>query len=78
MPTITPQEARDRFGEIEHRATQTYREFSDDEGGIWRPVLIDGKLESYRLYRLHRIARKVSRRGPASKERSGRDGGGRA
>ena len=62
---LTPNEARARFGEILHAGTRTYREFEDPEtGGIWRPVLVDGEVESYRLYKLHKLKRKVVWRKP--------------
>ena len=59
MPTITPDEARDRFGPLLHAATRTYREFEDtDGGGIWRPVIVDGEVVSYRLHQVHKVKKR--------------------
>lgn len=59
MPTLTPDEARRRFGELIHRPSQTYREFVDDvDGGIWRPVYADGELVSYRLYQIRKLKKR--------------------
>ena len=59
MLTLTPEEARERFGTLVHGPTQTHREFAE-AGGIWRPILVDGELVSYRLYELHKPKRKLS------------------
>ena len=62
MPTITPDEAREKFGELLHAAARTYREFDDPEGGIWRPIYQGGELIGYRLYKLHKIKKTPWRR----------------
>ena len=64
MEQITPEEARQRFGELEHSPTRTYREF-DADGGIWRPVYSGHELIGYRLYKIQ----KVSKTHPSSRWR---------
>ena len=67
MQTITPDEARARFGDLVHAATRTYREFEDSAGGIWRPVYDGGDLAGYRLYKLHRLTKKLPKWWPRSR-----------
>ena len=61
MQTLTPEEARARFGHLMHQATRTYQEF-EEPAGIWRPVIVDGVLTSYRLYTLHKVPKRRSPR----------------
>ena len=62
MKTIPPEEARQRFGEILHAGTMTYREFDDPDGGIWRPVFVEHELTGYRLYKLTKLPKRFSPR----------------
>ena len=63
MDRMTLEQARERFGEIMHASTRTYREFDDPEGaGIWRPVYVDGEIASYRLHKVHKMKKTVWRR----------------
>lgn len=50
--SLTPEQARARFGELLHQPTRTYRFFDGPDGGVWRPRFdMDRTLLEYRLYR---------------------------
>ena len=59
MPTITPDEAREKFGQLMHEPTRTYREFEEEGEGIWRPIYAEGGIAGYRLHRLHKLTKKL-------------------
>ena len=67
MPTITPDEAREKFGELLHAPTRTYREFEEEGEGIWRPIYVDGGMAGYRLQRLHKLTKKLPKWRPRRK-----------
>lgn len=50
--SLTPEQARARFGDLLHGPTRTYMFFEGDEGGTWVPRLdMDKSLLGYRLHR---------------------------
>ena len=58
--SLTPDEARKRFGELLHGSTRTHMQFDGPDGGVWRPRFdADLTLLEYRLYRPVRGPKKV-------------------
>lgn len=50
--SLTPEQARARFGDLLHKPTRTYMFFEEPTGGTWRPrFYMDRTLLDYRLYR---------------------------